>query len=188
MAQLFTAVAQGQVKPKVASTLAYLSQTMLQSIPIAQHEYCEAFGTEPWRRAVRSSFTPPPLLPNPPLSHPLPPRHQRLTQLHLQRSNLPPNRTYRLTLLYPHEHRIRSAGIGWAEFIPTRDLHPVPARSRARLFRFFFFFHFIYSAPTPRELSFRAQRGTCCCFSFFQLATSSSPTTRTFIAQHTSHS
>src|SRR5712664_2016689 len=57
MARLFTAVAQGQIKPKVASTLAYLSQTMLLSIPIAQHEYCEAFGTEPWRKAVRSSFT-----------------------------------------------------------------------------------------------------------------------------------
>ena len=72
MAQLFTAVAQGQVKPKVASTLAYLSQTMLQSIPIAQHEYCEAFGTEPWRRAVRSSFTPsaptPQPAPKPPAS------------------------------------------------------------------------------------------------------------------------
>src|SRR5713226_510030 len=58
MARLFTAVAQGQIKPKVASTLAYLSQTMLQSIPIAQHEYCEALGTAAWRRAVRSSFTP----------------------------------------------------------------------------------------------------------------------------------
>ena len=65
MARLFTAVAQGQIKPKVASTLAYLSQTMLQSIPIAQHEYCEAFGTEPWRRAVRSSFTPSAPAPNP---------------------------------------------------------------------------------------------------------------------------
>jgi hypothetical protein len=34
MSRLFCAVAQGQVKPKVASTLAYLAQTMLQSIPI----------------------------------------------------------------------------------------------------------------------------------------------------------
>jgi len=58
MARLFSAVAQGQIKPKVASTLAYLSQTMLQSIPIAQHEYCEAFGSDTWRKAVRSSFTP----------------------------------------------------------------------------------------------------------------------------------
>src|SRR5258708_18700980 len=74
MARLFTAVAQGQIKPKVAGTLAYLSQTMLQSIPIAQHEYCEAFGTEPWRRAVRSSFTPsapaPQPAPQPPASAP----------------------------------------------------------------------------------------------------------------------
>src|SRR5258707_334601 len=35
MARLFCAVAQGQIKPKVASTLGYLAQTMLQSIPIA---------------------------------------------------------------------------------------------------------------------------------------------------------
>src|SRR2546422_7308141 len=58
MARLFTAVAQGQIKPKVASTLAYLSQTMIQSIPIAHHEYCEAFSSDAWRRAIRSSFAP----------------------------------------------------------------------------------------------------------------------------------
>jgi hypothetical protein len=56
MSQLFCAVARGDVKPKVASTLAYLAQTMLQSIPIAQHEYCEALGTGYWRSAIRSSF------------------------------------------------------------------------------------------------------------------------------------
>jgi hypothetical protein len=33
MSRLFCAVARGEVKPKVASTLAYLAQTMLQSIP-----------------------------------------------------------------------------------------------------------------------------------------------------------
>ena len=63
MARLFSAVAQGQIKPKVASTLAYLSQTMIQSIPIAQHEFCEAFSSDSWRRAIRSSFhvpAPPP--------------------------------------------------------------------------------------------------------------------------------
>ena len=58
MARLFSAVAQGQIKPKVASTLAYLSQTMIQSIPIAQHEYCEAFSSDAWRRAVRRSLPP----------------------------------------------------------------------------------------------------------------------------------
>ena len=56
MSRLFCAVAQGQVKPKVASTLAYLAQTMLQSIPIAQHEYCESFDPDIWRSTVRSSF------------------------------------------------------------------------------------------------------------------------------------
>jgi hypothetical protein len=56
MSRLFCAVAQGQIKPKVASTLAYLAQTMLQSIPIAQHEYIESFDTDTWRNAVRFSF------------------------------------------------------------------------------------------------------------------------------------
>src|SRR6267378_7896640 len=45
MARLFCAVAQGQIKPKVASTLAYLAPTMLQSIPISKHEYINAFDT-----------------------------------------------------------------------------------------------------------------------------------------------
>src|SRR5258708_6280249 len=90
-----------------------------------------------------------------------------------------------------HERRIRSTGIGRAEFITIGDPHPVPTRSRARLFGVFLFsrpfLRLTRSAPILRELSFRAQRGTCCCFSFFQIATSSSLTTRTFIAQHTAH-
>jgi hypothetical protein len=56
MSRLFCAVAQGQVKSKVASTLAYLAQTMLQSIPIAQDEYIHSFDTDTWRSAVRASF------------------------------------------------------------------------------------------------------------------------------------
>ncbi|HEY6268821.1 MAG TPA: hypothetical protein VIX11_11020 [Candidatus Acidoferrum sp.] len=56
MSRLFCAVARGDVKPKVASTLAYLAQTMLQSIPIAQHEYIESFDPDTWRSTVRSSF------------------------------------------------------------------------------------------------------------------------------------
>src|SRR5713101_4130268 len=59
MSRLFCAVAQGQVKPKVASTLAYLAQTMLQSIPIAQDEYIHSFDTNAWRREIRSSFNVP---------------------------------------------------------------------------------------------------------------------------------
>jgi hypothetical protein len=79
MSRLFCAVAQGQVKPKVASTLAYLAQTMLQSIPIAQHEYIESFSTNTWRSAVRCSFryddpagTPAPQSEIPTLSGPAP--------------------------------------------------------------------------------------------------------------------
>ena len=56
MSRLFCAVAQGQIKPKVASTLAYLAQTMLQSIPLAQHEYIETFNPNVWHNAVRASF------------------------------------------------------------------------------------------------------------------------------------
>jgi len=66
MARVFCAIARGDVKPKVASTLAYLSQSMLQSIPIAQHEYCEAFGSDAWRREIRSCFNVPAPQPGPP--------------------------------------------------------------------------------------------------------------------------
>ena len=59
LGRLFSAVAQGQIKPKTASTLAYLGQTILQSIHLAQDEYINAFGTNSWRAAVRSSFAPP---------------------------------------------------------------------------------------------------------------------------------
>ncbi|HVS87465.1 MAG TPA: hypothetical protein VHF01_04490 [Candidatus Acidoferrum sp.] len=60
LGRLFSAVAQGQVKPKTASTLAYLGQTLLQSIQLAQGEYINAFGTDSWRRTIRSSFAQPP--------------------------------------------------------------------------------------------------------------------------------
>jgi hypothetical protein len=82
MSRLFCAVAQGQIKPKVASTLAYLAQTMLQSIPIGQHEYIESFDTDTWRNAVRASFryedeantpAPQPAAPQPPAPAPAQP-------------------------------------------------------------------------------------------------------------------
>ena len=62
LGHLFSAVAQGQIKTKTASTLAYLSQTLLQSIHLAQHEYINAFGANSWRQTIRDSFdrsTPP---------------------------------------------------------------------------------------------------------------------------------
>src|SRR5258708_21209677 len=56
MARLFSAVARGDVKPKVSSPLAYLSQTMIQSIPIPQSEFGAAFGSASCRQPLRASF------------------------------------------------------------------------------------------------------------------------------------
>jgi hypothetical protein len=55
LGRLFSAVAQGQVKPKTASTLAYLGQTLVQTLHLAQHEYINAFGTNSWRETIRTS-------------------------------------------------------------------------------------------------------------------------------------
>ena len=55
LGRLFPAVAQGQIKPRTAGTLAYLAQTLLQAIHMAQHEYINAFGADSWRQAVRTS-------------------------------------------------------------------------------------------------------------------------------------
>jgi hypothetical protein len=56
LGRLFSAVAQGHIKPKTANTLAYLGQTLLQTIRLAQHEYINAFDTDAWPSAVRLSL------------------------------------------------------------------------------------------------------------------------------------
>ena len=55
LGRLFSAVAQGQMKPKTASTLAYLGQTLVQALPLAQDEYINAYGTNSWRETIRTS-------------------------------------------------------------------------------------------------------------------------------------
>jgi hypothetical protein len=55
LGRLFAGVAQGHIKPKTASTLAYLGQTLVQTIQLAQHEYINAFSTNSWRETVNSS-------------------------------------------------------------------------------------------------------------------------------------
>ncbi len=84
LARLIPAVLQGHVKPKTARTVAYMFQTLLQSIHLSQHEYIEAFGSNSWRDAVchsvnsnRSYLNPPapapkPAPPSTPLSTPPP--------------------------------------------------------------------------------------------------------------------
>jgi hypothetical protein len=59
LSRVFFGFARGQVKRKTATTLAYLGQTLLQSIPLAQHEYINAFGITSWRQTVASSFPDP---------------------------------------------------------------------------------------------------------------------------------
>jgi hypothetical protein len=55
LGHLFAAAAQGHIKPKTASTLAYLGQTLLQTIQVAQHEYISTYGAQSWRQTVHSS-------------------------------------------------------------------------------------------------------------------------------------
>ena len=55
LGRLFAAVAQGHIKPKAATTLAYLGQTLVQNMHLAKHEYINAYGTDAWRETVRHS-------------------------------------------------------------------------------------------------------------------------------------
>jgi hypothetical protein len=49
LARLIPTVVRGDVKPKIARTVAYLFQTLLQAIHISQDEYINAFDTDGWR-------------------------------------------------------------------------------------------------------------------------------------------
>lgn len=55
LGRVIPAVVRGQIKPKTARTVAYLMQTLMQTIHIAQDEYINAFSTDSWRRSVRNS-------------------------------------------------------------------------------------------------------------------------------------
>jgi hypothetical protein len=55
LGRLFSAVAHGQIKSKTATTLAYLGQTLVQALHLAQDEYINAYGTDTWRETIRES-------------------------------------------------------------------------------------------------------------------------------------
>jgi len=55
LARLIPAVIRGDIKPRLARTVAYMVQTQLQAIHLSQHEYINAFGTDGWRKAVSTS-------------------------------------------------------------------------------------------------------------------------------------
>ncbi len=75
LGRVFSAVAQGHLKPKAATALAYLGQTLNQSVKIAQDEYANVFGGDVWRRRVASCLEPPPPAPKP-ASRPAQPAQQ----------------------------------------------------------------------------------------------------------------
>ena len=102
LARLFSAAASGELKPKTAATLAYLAQTLLQTIHLAQKEYINAFGTDSWRRAVASSVndnsdytSPPAPQPSGAAQQPLPSSEPVPAQPHRQAATIqqqPPTR------------------------------------------------------------------------------------------------
>jgi hypothetical protein len=55
LGRLIPAVIRGQIKPRLARTVACMLQTLLQSTLLAPHEYINAFGTDGWREAVSTS-------------------------------------------------------------------------------------------------------------------------------------
>src|SRR5271165_6100095 len=57
LGRLIPAVIRDEIKPRVARTVAYMLQTLLQSTRLAQHEYINAFGTDGWRETVSTSVT-----------------------------------------------------------------------------------------------------------------------------------
>ena len=55
---LFTAVAQGHIKPRTANALGYLAQTMAQNLPLAQQEFTKTFGHSTWAETIASNMYP----------------------------------------------------------------------------------------------------------------------------------
>ncbi len=61
LTRLFSAVAQGLIKPKVASTLANIGQLLIRNQPLAKAEILSAGGQRIWAKFVRDAVTPPAL-------------------------------------------------------------------------------------------------------------------------------
>jgi hypothetical protein len=57
MGRLIPAVVRGDIKPRTASTLAYLAQTFIQAIQVAQKEYTYAFGSPEWATEIRNNVS-----------------------------------------------------------------------------------------------------------------------------------
>jgi hypothetical protein len=57
LAHAISAVVNRRMTTRTASTVAYLTQNLLQSIAGAQHEYIQAYGTDAWRLKVAENFS-----------------------------------------------------------------------------------------------------------------------------------
>jgi hypothetical protein len=55
LGRLIPAVIRGEIKPRVARTVAYMLQTLMQCTRQAQHEYINAFDTDAWRKTIAKS-------------------------------------------------------------------------------------------------------------------------------------
>src|SRR5579864_1621363 len=55
LSRLIPAVIRGDIKPRLARTVAYMIQSLIQTIHLSQDEYINAFDTDGWREAVRNS-------------------------------------------------------------------------------------------------------------------------------------
>jgi hypothetical protein len=82
LSRLVPAVVRGDIKPRLTRTVAYMVQTLMQTIHLSQDEYINAFSTDGWRKAVRHSVNsnhdylfPPDPEPEP--QHPETPQSQR---------------------------------------------------------------------------------------------------------------
>jgi hypothetical protein len=72
LGQVIAFTAQGKINRKTATTVAYLSQSLLQAIKLSQNEYINAWGADNWRRVIRSGTQPPSVPPPAPNPDPAP--------------------------------------------------------------------------------------------------------------------
>ena len=60
IAHTISAVAQRQLSPRAATSIAYLSQTLYQSISRAESDYVRTFGVDAWKAPWPTTSPPPP--------------------------------------------------------------------------------------------------------------------------------
>ena len=92
LGRLLPAVVRGDIKSRSARTLAYLSQTLAQTIHLAEQEYINALGTDSWRRATAIPSAKTSITATPP-RHPI-----RRLRTRLPNHPQPHNRPHRRTL------------------------------------------------------------------------------------------